>query len=119
VDRKFFDNDHIQNLQLGRELFLTEDEFQHIYQGSPVLRAKRGGYLRNVVLALGNQEDPSNQSLVLDVIGKEKDSIVRTAAIWAASRMMNEQMRDQLLAFHASETDESVRNELSQILNMG
>ena len=119
VDGQFYDNDHIQNLELELELSLTEDDFKHIYHDSPVLRAKRSGYLRNVVLALGNQGESSNRSLVLDVIRIEKEAMIRAAAVWAASKMMNDQMRDQLLAIQAYEADESVRNELSQILNKG
>jgi epoxyqueuosine reductase len=119
VDGLFYGNDRIQNLELGPELTLTENEFKHIYHDSPVLRARRSGYLRNVALVLGNQGDTRNRSLVLHVIRNEKDAVIRAAAIWAASQMMDEQMRDQLLAIHASESNKSVRDELSRILSMG
>jgi epoxyqueuosine reductase len=44
---------------LRRELLLTPQEFNRKFHHSPVLRAKRRGYLRNVAVALGNLQDSS------------------------------------------------------------
>ncbi|HEX4596144.1 MAG TPA: tRNA epoxyqueuosine(34) reductase QueG, partial [Bryobacteraceae bacterium] len=33
---------------------LSEEEFRELYAHSPVLRAKYGGFLRNVAIAMGN-----------------------------------------------------------------
>ena len=118
VDGLFFGNDRTQNLELGPDLTLTEDEFIHLYRDSPVLRAKRSGYLRNIAIVLGNQGDPGNKCLILHAIRNEKDAVIRAAAVWAAGQMMDEQMRYQLLAILDSEPNESVRNELSRILRV-
>ena len=40
-------------------LALTEPEFKQRFAGTPVLRAKRRGLLRNVCVALGNTGDAS------------------------------------------------------------
>ncbi len=119
VDGLFFENDQTRDLLPGRLLSMTEEDFKIVFHDSPILRAKRNGFLRNIALALGNQGDLQNQSLILDVIRNEKDPMVRTAAVWAVGQMMTSQSRDQLLAIQAGEMDESVREELSRILTTG
>jgi len=37
---------------------LTEQEFRRRFRGSPILRAKRRGFFRNVAVALGNPAAP-------------------------------------------------------------
>jgi epoxyqueuosine reductase len=117
VDGQFLGNDHIRNLTLGQELALTEEEFERVYHDSPVRRARRSGYLRNIALVIGNQGDIHNQDLLLYVIRHEEEPMVRAAAVWAAGRMLDEPLRDQLLAIQAGEEDDSVRKELSRILS--
>ncbi len=46
--------------RLVEELALTQDDFNLKFKGSPVRRAKRRGYLRNVAVALGNSGDPTH-----------------------------------------------------------
>ena len=51
---------------------LSEDEFSSVFSGSPVKRAKRRGFLRNVAVALGNwgsMEAVSALSAALDDSG--------------------------------------------------
>ena len=51
--------DDIPNPNLIHELETTPEEFNRKFKNSPVKRAKRGGYLRNVATALGNSKDPA------------------------------------------------------------
>jgi epoxyqueuosine reductase len=67
---------------LDRELSLTSQAFNHKFKRSPVKRAKRRGYLRNVAVALSNTGDegsiPALQKLLED-----PESMVREHAKWA------------------------------------
>ena len=59
------DGEHITNEQvvqnglmtLADEMDITEEGFRHEFSRSPILRAKRKGYLRNIAVALGNSGD--------------------------------------------------------------
>ncbi|HET7376492.1 MAG TPA: tRNA epoxyqueuosine(34) reductase QueG, partial [Anaerolineae bacterium] len=60
---------------------LTEDQFKQKFAGTPILRAKRRGLLRNVAVALGNwgstQASEALQGLALD-----QDPVIAEHAQW-------------------------------------
>ncbi len=67
---------------LTDELALTSQEFNQRFKQSPVKRAKRRGYLRNVAVALGNTSD----IYALPVLQKalnDAEPLVREHAQWA------------------------------------
>jgi epoxyqueuosine reductase len=67
---------------LTDELLISKEEFNQRFKHSPVKRAKRRGYLRNVAVALGNIGDM--QSLpVLQNASNDEEPIVREHAQWA------------------------------------
>ena len=51
--------DDITHPNLIHDLEMTPEEFNRKFKNSPVKRAKRGGYLRNVATALGNSKNPA------------------------------------------------------------
>ena len=53
-DAEFGDHDPLMGADLADELDLRTEEFQHQYRGTPINRAKRSGYRRNVAVAMGN-----------------------------------------------------------------
>jgi epoxyqueuosine reductase len=67
-------------------LALTEQEFRRHFRGSPILRAKRRGFLRNVAVALGNV---GNAEAVPALIGAldDEEPLVRGHAAWALGRI--------------------------------
>ena len=67
---------------LTDELSMTAEEFNRRFRGSPVKRAKRRGYLRNVVVALGNTGD-MHALPVLQAALKHDEPLVREHARWA------------------------------------
>ncbi|HKS16670.1 MAG TPA: tRNA epoxyqueuosine(34) reductase QueG, partial [Planctomycetota bacterium] len=68
-------------------LGMTDAEFRRRFKGSPILRAKRGGFLRNVCVALGNSGDVSAIP-ALEVKGlTDADPLVREHAAWAIERL--------------------------------
>ncbi len=73
--------------ELVTELALTLEEFKRKFKRSPVLRAKRGGYLRNVAVALGNQGDAGAIPTLERAIAEDDDELVRVHAAWAVRRL--------------------------------
>jgi epoxyqueuosine reductase len=71
---------------LIRELELTPEAFNRKFKISPVKRAKRRGYLRNVAVALGNSRNPEVIPALASVL-KESEPMVRTHAEWAINKI--------------------------------
>jgi epoxyqueuosine reductase len=67
---------------LTRELTLTPDEFNRKFKNSPVKRAKRRGYLRNVAVALGNQGGPDCLPILEQALN-DPEPLVREHSAWA------------------------------------
>jgi len=68
---------------LIQELALSPQEFNSKFKGSPVKRAKRRGYLRNVAVALGNAGDPKAVPALGQAVLNDPESLVRGHAAWA------------------------------------
>jgi epoxyqueuosine reductase len=67
---------------LTEELLISRQEFNRRFKGSPVKRAKRRGYLRNVAVALGNTAD-MHALPVLENALNDEEQLVREHAHWA------------------------------------
>jgi epoxyqueuosine reductase len=67
---------------LTEELSLTPQAFSRRFKQSPIQRAKRRGYLRNVAVALGNMEDIHALPALQNALNDE-ESMVREHALWA------------------------------------
>jgi epoxyqueuosine reductase len=71
---------------LTEELALTPQTFNQRFKGSPVKRAKRRGYLRNVAVALGNIGDIHALPVLQNALNDE-DGLVREHAGWAIQKV--------------------------------
>ncbi|MFH1523790.1 MAG: tRNA epoxyqueuosine(34) reductase QueG [Chloroflexota bacterium] len=87
-DQAFAPRPDFKKLDLKNELGLTAQEFNQKFKGSPILRARRRGYLRNVAVALGNTGNPlAIPSLERAAQGDE--SLIREHAAWALEQIPN------------------------------
>ena len=68
---------------LREELRLTQADFSCKFKNSPIKRARRTGYLRNVTVALGNQRDPDFLVDLGRVMENEPDPLLRAHGAWA------------------------------------
>jgi len=68
--------------QLIPLLALTAEEFRQRFRDSPILRAKRRGFLRNVAVALGNTGNPAAVPALRHALG-DREPLVRQHAAWA------------------------------------
>ncbi len=85
-DLAFVGSGPSQHPQLTRELELSSAEFNRRFRNSPVRRAKRRGYLRNVAVALGNTgrlaDGPALEKTLQDA-----EPLVQQHAAWAMKRI--------------------------------
>ncbi len=102
---------------LREELGLTPQAFNLKFRRSPIKRAKRRGYLRNIAVALGNQADPGTIPDLANVLQQEAEPLVRAHAAWALGRMHARQARQALDKAFKQETDTDVRIEVLSALD--
>jgi epoxyqueuosine reductase len=72
----------LQRPRLIRELTLTTEEFNRKFKDSPIRRAKRRGYLRNIAVALGNAGD-RKAIPALERAREDMEPMVQRHAAWA------------------------------------
>lgn len=101
------------------EFALSVEKFNQKYRRSPLRRAKRRGYLRNIAVALGNLRSleavaPLTQALLFD-----HEPLVRAHAAWALGQIGNVHARQTLENAAANETDPMVKLEIQNSLANG
>jgi epoxyqueuosine reductase len=74
---------------LTSDLLLTLVEFNQRFKRSPVKRAKRRGYLRNLSVALGNRADKKDLP-ILKQISEKEEPLVREHVQWAIANIEHE-----------------------------
>jgi epoxyqueuosine reductase len=96
-------------------LSLTEEEFRRRFKGSPILRAKRRGFLRNVAVALGNLKSRAAVPALTRALDDE-EPLVRQHVAWALSQIGTQKSRDALTEHLDVESDPEVREEIEEAL---
>lgn len=71
---------------LAQELMLTPEQFNRKFKNSPVKRAKRRGYLRNLAIAAGNARDVDSLP-ALQRAQSQEESLLREHAQWALEQI--------------------------------
>jgi len=97
---------------LGLEINISPEAFNRKYKGSPVKRAKRRGYLRNVALALGNARVPEAVSVLAHALSDDPEPLVRGHAAWALGQIGGDDVLYNLHAALEAETDPWVQAEI-------
>jgi epoxyqueuosine reductase len=69
-----------------RDLLLTPSEFNQRFKRSPIQRAKRRGYIRNIAVAVGNTGN-ENDLPVLEKSANDEELLVKTHAQWAVENI--------------------------------
>jgi epoxyqueuosine reductase len=96
---------------------ITPGEFKKRFKDSPVLRATRDGFVRNVVVALGNS-GAIEAVPVLEEALRDASPLVRGHAAWALGRLANESTAPILRKALSKEVDPSVGEEINLALGM-
>jgi epoxyqueuosine reductase len=88
-DRAFGDKNPLPSLT--DELNLTSHEFNQRFKRTPVKRAKRRGYLRNIAVALGNTGDLHALPVIKQAL-EDLEPIVRDHATWAIEEINKKEL---------------------------
>lgn len=94
---------------------LDDAAWEAFSRGSPLRRAGRGGFLRNVAVALGNWGSPDSVPVLTRTLS-DADALVRAHAAWALGRVGSTEAADALSTALESEEDGFVREELESAL---
>ena len=90
-------------------LRLDDTAFREKFAGSPIKRIGRDRFVRNVLIAAGNSNEPALLPLVENLLG-DPSSLVRGAAVWALSRLAGRERFDHL-RLASMEQDDVVKAE--------
>jgi len=86
VEEAFSPRSNVPRPNLIRELELTPDAFNRKFKSSPIKRAKRRGYLRNITVALGN----SKKTIAIQMLEnaqEDSEPLVRKHSTWAINNI--------------------------------
>jgi epoxyqueuosine reductase len=92
---------------------LDDAAFRKLFAKSPVKRAGRERFLRNVLIAIGNSDDPSLADAAERLL-TDASPLVRGAAIWALGRLDRNRLAE--IADHRTEDDPMVEAEWTAAL---
>lgn len=102
--------------QLIPLLSLTDAEFRQRFRGSPILRAKRRGFLRNVAVALGNLKSLEAVPALIASLD-DAEPLVRGHAGWALGEIGSQAAVEALQRRLQVETDDEARVEIDAAIN--
>lgn len=99
------------------DMKLTPEAFNQIYKNTPLSRAKRRGYLRNVAVALGNSHNTDAIPILVYSLRNDPEPLVRGHAAWALGQMGSDSVMDVLWISIRGEMDTYVRAEIQTAIN--
>ena len=102
--------------QLIPLLAITAEEFRQRFHGSPILRAKRRGFLRNVAVALGNSGSVEAVPALIYALD-DKEPLIRGHVAWALGQIGSSLANDALQSRLDIETDPEVRAEIDAAMS--
>lgn len=103
--------DDLKAPRLADFLVLDDPAFRTLFSGSPVKRIGRDRFLRNVLIAAGNSQDPSLLPQIENLL-EDPAPIVRGAAVWAFKQLATmERFKISKKRLASSEEDDTVRAE--------
>lgn len=95
---------------------MTQTEFSEKYRGSPIKRAKRRGFLRNVIVAIGNWGSrvavPALKKALVD-----DEPLIRGHAAWALGQIGGKQAEQVLVTHLQLENNAEVTLEIQDALH--
>jgi epoxyqueuosine reductase len=96
-------------------LSIDQEEFRRRFRSSPIVRAKRRGFLRNVAVALGNNAGPEAVPALTNALNDE-EPLVRGHVAWALGRIATSEALAALRQKLLSEDDPEVKSEIEEAL---
>ena len=94
---------------------MTQQEFSRRFKGSPIKRAKRRGFLRNVLVAIGNWGEPRALPALKNAL-TDDEPLVRSHAAWALGKIGGDTAKQMLQAQLTVETEQEVITEIQDAI---
>jgi epoxyqueuosine reductase len=117
-DAKLGLREDLARLPLADLARLDDAAFRKLFAGTPIRRTGRDRFVRNVAIAIGNAGDPGLVPVALD-LARDASPLVRAAAAWALSRLVDaDALRRHAAVLAADEADEAVRAEWAGALSV-
>jgi epoxyqueuosine reductase len=104
-----------RRISLSDLLKLDDAGFRARFRGTPMLRAKRRGLVRNACVAAGNAGDPALVPALIPLLD-DAEPLIRGHAAWALGRIEGEDTVRALARSLAVEGDPWVRGEITQAM---
>ena len=114
-ERDFSERTGMDGRQLMELMSMDEAKWDEFSRGSPIRRAKRAGFLRNVAVALGNWGSAEAVPVLTTALADD-EPLVRAHAAWALGRIATAEALSALERAHDTETDDAVRAEVHDII---
>jgi epoxyqueuosine reductase len=110
-ENRFHAREELQEPALATLARLDDAGFRALFRGSPIKRIGRDRFVRNVLIAIGNSDDPrlahEAENLLIDA-----SPLVRAMAVWALRMLLDLAAFDRLRATRAgAEADPAVQAE--------
>jgi len=87
-----------ESLDLSEILTMrTDEEFLKRFKGTPLMRAKRRGLLRNACVVAGNTGDEALLPHLAEVASRESDLMLKEHAVWAIQQIHKKGVRALVL----------------------
>lgn len=102
------------SFQLIELIGLDDKTFRKRFKNSPVKRTKRRGLLRNVAVALGNSDDPSAVSPLINALS-DYEPLIRAHVVWALGELLGKKVLPILNKSLKNEEEAIVKNEISLV----
>lgn len=115
-EARFRPRDDLTGADLVELMALGESEFQRRYRDTPIARAKRAGFIRNVAVALGNWGAPDAVPALTAGLNDD-EPLVRGHSAWALGRVGTSEARAALQARLALEPEAWVSEEIAEALS--
>ncbi len=115
LSAQFSPREGLRTVRLDELIGLSDEEFKERFRGSPILRAKRAGFARNIAVALGNSRDPASVPALRRAL-EDEDPLVRSHAAWALGEIKSGEAERALRACLDIERHEEVLAEASRAL---
>ncbi|HKH03386.1 MAG TPA: tRNA epoxyqueuosine(34) reductase QueG [Bradyrhizobium sp.] len=110
-EAKLAARDELRAPELAALARLDDAAFRHLFSKSPIKRIGRDRFLRNVLIAIGNSNDPA-LAVEAEQLVEDESPLVRGAAVWALSQLMGPQeFSSRAVRALSDERDETVRGE--------
>ena len=109
-ETSLFAKDHLKAPTLSDLVGLNDESFKEFFKGSPIKRTGRERLIRNVLIAIGNSENPSYLTQIKPLI--EDDSpLVRAMAIWAYGKLSDKRDLQKIFQKRQIDHDPQVEKE--------